>query len=191
VQRFEEFATQQVWLSDTAPADAVQRLDRAGLQVVDTRTTAARRALLDRSAPALGLLLFAFAAAAAAVLAAGATAVALYLSGRRRSFELAAMLVVGAPRRSLVAAAVGEQLLVLGTALVLGVAGGLGAALLVLPAVPELPAGGAADLRYAPHAGSLVLFLVGLAAVVVATAAGAALGLVRAARPGLLREAAP
>ncbi|MCU1622061.1 MAG: hypothetical protein JWL79_906 [Frankiales bacterium] len=189
--RFEEFATQQVWLSDAAPRDAVERLRATGLQIVDTRTTTAQRALLDRSAPALGLLLFAFAAAAAAVLAAGATAVALYLSGRRRSFELAAMLVVGAPRRSLLAAAVGEQLLVLGTALVLGVTGGLAAALLVLPAVPELPEGGAPALRYAPHVGGLTLFLVVLAAVVVATAAGAALGLLRQARPGLLREAAP
>lgn len=189
--RFEEFAAQQVWLSDAAPADAVERLRGAGLQIVETRTSAARRALLDRSAPALGLLLFAFAAAAAAVLAAGATAVALYLSGRRRSFELAAMLVVGAPRRSLVAAAAGEQLLVLGTALVLGVTGGLGAALLVLPAVPELPTDGPPALRYTPHLGGLTLFLTGLAALVVATALGAAAGLIRQARPGLLREAAP
>jgi hypothetical protein len=191
LQRFEEFATQQVWLSADAPKDAVKQLDDAGLQVVETRTTSARRALLDRSAPALGLLLFAFAAAAAAVLAAGATAVALYLSGRRRAFELAAMLVVGAPRRSLVAAAVGEQLLVLGSALLLGVVGGLGAALLVLPAVPELPAGGAAALRYTPPFLGLALFLLALSAVVIATAAGAAAGLVRAARPQLLREAAP
>jgi hypothetical protein len=188
--RFEEFATQQVWLSRHAPADAVERLRAAGLQIVDTRTSAAQRALLDRSAPALGLLLFAFAAAAAAVLAAGATAVALYLSGRRRSFELAAMLVVGAARRSLIAAAVGEQLLVLGTALVLGVTGGLASAALVLPAVPEVPDGPPA-LRYTPHVGGLTLFLVALAAVVVATAVGAAAGLIRHARPRLLREAAP
>ena len=191
LQRFEEFAAQQVWLSGDAPPDAVDRFRDAGLQVLDIRTTSARRHLLDRSAPALGLLLFAFAAAAAAVLAAGATAVALYLSGRRRSFELAAMLVVGAPRRSLVAAAVGEQLLVLGTALVLGVTGGLGAALLVLPAVPELPDDAPPALRYAPHVGGLTLFLVGLVAVVLATAVGAAAGLIRQARPGLLREAAP
>ena len=189
--RFEEYATQQVWLSNHAPKNAVQQLRDAGLQIVGTRTTSARRAFLDRSAPALGLLLFAFAAAAAAVLAAGATAVALYLSGRRRSFELAAMLVVGARRRALLAAAVGEQLLVLGTALVLGGLGGLGAALLVLPAVPELPAGGAAALRYTPHVGGLALFLTALTAVVVVTAAGAAAGLLRAARPALLREAAP
>lgn len=191
VPRFEEFASQQVWLGPQAPADTVARLRASGLQVVDVRSTADRRALLDRTAPALGLLLFAFAAGAAAVLAAGATAVALYLSGRRRSFELAAMLVVGAPRRSLLAAAVGEQLLVLGTALVLGAAGGLGAALLVLPSVPELPAGPPPDLRYTPAVAGLALFLVGLTAVVLATAAGAAVGLLRQARPGLLREAAP
>ncbi|MCW2706219.1 MAG: hypothetical protein JWM22_61 [Frankiales bacterium] len=191
VPRFEEFVAQQVWLSKAAPADAVERLRAAGLQIVDTSTTPARRALLDRSAQALGMLLFAFAAAAAAVLAAGATAVALYLSGRRRAFELAAMLVVGAQRRSLVAAAVGEQLLVLGTALVLGVTGGLAAALLVLPSVPEVPDPGPPALRYAPHLGGLTLFLPALAAVVVATAAGAAAGLIRQARPGLLRESAP
>jgi len=189
--RFEEFAEQQVWLSHAAPADATQRLRAAGLQVVEVRTTAARRSLLDRTAPALGLELFAYAGVLAALLAAAATAVALYLSGRRRAFEMAAMLAVGVPRRSLLVAAVAEQLLVLGTALVLGVLGGLAAATLVLPAVPELPDPGPPDLRYAPHVGGLVLFLAGLTVVVLATAVCAALGLIRQARPGVLREAAP
>jgi len=191
VPRFEEFAEQQVWLSDGAPADATQRLRAAGLQVVEVRTTAARRSLLDRTAPALGLELFAYAGVLAALLAAAATAVALYLSGRRRAFEMAAMLAVGVPRRSLLVAAATEQLLVLGTALVLGGLGGLGAATLVLPAVPELPDPGPPDLRYAPHVGGLVLFLAGLAVVVLITAVSAALGLLRQARPGVLREAAP
>jgi len=189
--RFEEFAEQQVWLSDGAPVDAAERLRAAGLQVVEVRTTAARRSLLDRTAPALGLDLFAYAGVLAALLAAAATAVALYLSGRRRAFEMAAMLAVGVPRRSLLAAAATEQLLVLGTALVLGVVGGLGAATLVLPAVPELPDPGPPDLRYAPHVGGLVLFLAGLAVVVLLSAVSAALGLLRQARPGVLREAAP
>jgi hypothetical protein len=57
--------------------------------------------------------------------------------------------------------------------------------------VPELPAGGAAALRYTPPFLGLALFLLALSAVVIATAAGAAAGLVRAARPQLLREAAP
>jgi len=189
--RFEEFAEQQVWLSDAAPPDAADRLQAAGLQVVQTRTTADRRALLDRTAPALGLLLFAFAGAAGAVLAAGATAVALYLSGRRRAFELAAMLAVGADRRSLLAGAVGEQLLVLGTALVLGVVSGLAAARLALPAMPELPDAGPPALRYAPHLVGLTVFLLTLVLVVLATATAAATGLLRSARPGLLRESAP
>jgi len=189
--RFEEFAEQQVWLSGRAPADAAARLQAAGLQVVQTRTTAARRALLDRTAPALGLELFAYAGVLAALLAAAATAVALYLSGRRRAFEMAAMLAVGVPRRSLLAATVAEQLLVLGTALALGVVGGLAAATLVLPAVPELPDPGPPDLHYAPHVGGLVLFLLVLAAVVLTTAVGAAVGLLRQARPAVLREAAP
>jgi len=191
--RFEEFAEQQVWLSGRAPADAAAQLRAAGLQVVQTRTTAARRALLDRTAPALGLGLglFAYAGVLAALLAAAATAVALYLSGRRRAFEMAAMLAVGVPRRSLLAATVAEQLLVLGTALALGVVGGLAAATLVLPAVPELPDPGPPDLHYAPHVGGLVLFLLVLAAVVLTTAVGAAVGLLRQARPTVLREAAP
>jgi ABC-type antimicrobial peptide transport system permease subunit len=117
--------------------------------------------------------------------------VVLYLSARRRSFELAAMLVVGASRRSLLAGAVGEQLLVLGTALGLGIAGGLGASVLVLPAVPELPDPGPPPLSYTPHVVGLVLFLVALTALVLATAVGAAVALTRHARPALLREAAP
>jgi putative ABC transport system permease protein len=188
---FEQFVTKQVWIGPDAPKDAVRRVRAGGLQVLQTRTTAGRRDLLARTAPALGLKLFAFAAAAAAILAAGATAVALYLSGRRRSFELAAMLAVGAQRRSLLAAAIGEQLLVLGTAVVLGVLSGLGAALLALPAVAELPDPGPPPLRYAPHLVGLAVFLAALVTVVLTTALGAATGLLRAARPGLLREAAP
>jgi putative ABC transport system permease protein len=188
---FEQFVDKQVWVGADAPRDAVARLRSGGLQVLDTRTTAGRRDLLDRTAPALGLKLFAFAGGAAAILAAGATGVALYLSGRRRSFELAAMLAVGAQRRSLLAAAVGEQLLVLGTAVLLGVLSGLGAALLALPAVPELPDPGPPTLVYTPHVLGLAVFLAALVAVVLTTALGAAAGLLRAARPGLLREAAP
>ncbi|MFN2538836.1 MAG: hypothetical protein ABR549_11940, partial [Mycobacteriales bacterium] len=54
VPRFEEFAAQQVWLSKDAPPDASEQLRDAGLQILETRTTSARRASLDRSAPALG-----------------------------------------------------------------------------------------------------------------------------------------
>lgn len=188
---FDDYATYSVWLSQNAPRDAVQRLERAGLDIVDTRTTAERRRELDRTGPALGLLLFGFSAAAGAVLATGVTAVAIYVTGRQRSYELAAMLAVGTPRRDLLRSCVGEQLIVVGSGLVLGVGAGLVAAWLALPAIPEFPdAGGSPPLQFTPHVLALGAFLLFLAGVVTLTASVAARLLLRSARPVRLRETA-
>ncbi len=100
-------------------------------------TTSQRVATLGRQGPALGLLLLLVCAVAAAVLAVGGTAVSLLADARRRLFELAALRVIGVPRRTLRNSAMAEQALLLGAALVLGLPSGFAAAALVLPVVPE------------------------------------------------------
>jgi hypothetical protein len=117
---FDREASWSVWLGPHAPKDAVARLVRAGLIVQNRVTESSRRAELGRQGPALGLLLLLVCAIAAAVLAVGGTAVALLADARRRSFELAALRVVGVGRRTLRRSAVAEQLLLLGAAVLLG-----------------------------------------------------------------------
>lgn len=183
-------ADRQVWLSGHAPKDFVGRLEAAGVSVTARETAAHRRALLGRQGPALALLLFLCAAALAALLAAGATVVSVYLAGRRRAFELAAMAAVGVPRARLLRACLGEQLLLLLTGIGIGtLAGGIGAAL-ALPSMPIYSDGATVPpLHYLPAPGPVGGFLVSAAAVIAATGALAAVLLVRSARPARLREA--
>ncbi len=185
-------ADYQVWLSPKAPADFADRLQLAGVAVLSEQSSAARRAELDRSGPALALLLFLLVAAAAAILAAGATLVTLYLSGRRRAFEIAAMLAVGISRATLRRTARLEQALLLATGLVVGALSGLIGAQLALPSVPQFVDSVAVPkLRFTPDIAVLGLLLGTLAVVVAVTAVVSAALLVRSAYPSRLREAAP
>lgn len=181
--------TPQVWLSPDAPADFASRLEGAGVDVLSADTTRAHRELLGRQGPALALLLFLYAAGLAALLAAGGTVVSVYLSGRRRAFELAAMLAVGVPRRQVLAACVGEQMLLLLTAVGLGTAAGFVGAALALPSMPTFVDDLAVPpLHYTPSAAAVGAFLLAALAVVAVTGAVAAAMLVRAASPARLRE---
>lgn len=187
--RFADYAIWQVWLGPKAPPDALERLKGVGVTVQSTKTTAQRRAELDRSGASLGLLLFSFAAGAGALLAPAATAMAIFITARRRAFELAALMAVGVKRRVLVRACLGEQLLVLGTGLVVGVIAGFLGAQLALPNVPEFSDKPIPALQLTPHYGGVLLFVLGMAVLVVATASAAAYALVRSAKPAVLREA--
>lgn len=182
-------STPQVWLSAAAPAGFTGRLEAAGIDVLSTDSTVVHRELLGRQGPALALLLFLYAAGLAALLAAGGTVVSIYLSGRRRAFELAAMLAVGVPRRQVLRACVGEQLMLLLTAVALGTAAGLAGAALALPSMPTFVDDLAVPpLHYMPSPAAVGGFLLGALAAVAATGALAALLLVRSASPARLRE---
>lgn len=178
-----------VWLGDAAPSDAVDRLTAAGLLVDSTGSLADREGLLGRQGPALALRLLLACAVAGACLAAAAVAIAVAVTGRRRSFELAALRAVGVPRRSLLGACVGEQVLLLGAGLVIGVPAGVLAARLSLPLIPQFADTTAALLTYVPRGAPVVAVSVA-AAVGVAVVAWVAGNLVlRAAVPARLREA--
>jgi putative ABC transport system permease protein len=179
----------QVWLSAAAPADFAARLESAGVDVLSADSTVAHRELLGRQGPALALLLFLYAAGLAALLAAGGTVVSVYLSGRRRAFELAAMLAVGVPRRKVIGACVGEQLMLLLTAVALGTLAGFVGAALALPSMPTFVDDLAVPpLHYMPSPAAVGAFLLAALLVVAGTGAAAALLLVRSASPARLRE---
>jgi hypothetical protein len=186
---FTSEATWFVWLGPAAPADFRTRLAKAGLQVVGVRSLADRTDQLARQAPALALLLLLVCALAGAVLAVGGTAISISASSRRRSYELAALRVVGVGRPSLLRASLIEQLLLLGTAVVLGVPAGYIAARLAMPIIPEFSDRTPVSLLYTPHALPTALFAACFAVLLVLTALVAAQALIRVAVPARLREA--
>ncbi|HEU5266870.1 MAG TPA: FtsX-like permease family protein, partial [Jatrophihabitans sp.] len=178
----------QVWMNSRAPADALDRLAAAGFQIQKVRTHDARVTVLGRQAPALALLLLLACAIAGAVLAVGGTAISISANGRRRSYEIAALQAVGTSRRSLLVASVSEQLLLLGTAVLLGLPTGLLAARLAMPVIPEFADHTPISLRYTPQWLPTLVFAGGFVLLLAATALVAAWGLMRIAVPSRLRE---
>lgn len=154
--------TSEVWLSATAPPSVVQGLERRGVAVTGTLTTASVGRQLDRSGVSLAYLLFLIAAIAAGALAVGATAFAVAAGARRHRAELSSLHAVGVPRRLLRRFLWAEQSLALAVGAVLGVAVGLVAALVALRSIPE----------FVSHAGAPPLEL-GIAPVAVSVTVGA------------------
>ena len=129
--------TTEIWLSPRAPTDLTGRLAARGITVLAVDSSRSRLAELDRGGPALAYSLFLVSAVAAGVLAVGTTVFATVVSARRRRREFASMHAVGVPRRILRRSVVLEQVLTVGTALVLGAATGLVATTLAIGSVPE------------------------------------------------------
>lgn len=177
-----------VWLGADAPADAVDRLRAAGFDVGTVTDAATRQARLGRQGPALALALLLACALAAAVLATGATATAVAASGRRRSFELAALRVLGVPRRALTRSTVLEQALLLGSATVCGVPAGLLAAVVAMPVIPQFSDVSPLPLANTPQPLPVLAVVGAFVVLLVATAVLAGVLLVRAAVPARLRE---
>ena len=146
--------------------------------------------MYGRQGPQLALLLFLAGASLAALLAGGGAALTLHLNGRRRTYELAAMLALGLRRRTLLASLYLEQGLLVLFGVVVGTASGLAAAALALPAIPEFSdAPTAPPLRYDVQVGPVALS-VGVAVLVLAlTVVVSSASLVRSAHVDQLREA--
>jgi hypothetical protein len=178
-----------VWLGPAAPADARQRLERAGL-VLDGRpaTLAARRAALAREGPALALLLLQVMGIAGVLCAISGVVVSIRSVLRRRSYEGAALLTVGISRRQLLGAILTEQALLLGSAVVFGIPAGLLAIVLVMPALREANTPTAVPQVVLPPAPPVVALVVVLVALVLLAIALSARSVVRAARGSRLRE---
>lgn len=180
----------EVWTVGGTGGQAVaERLGAAGVRV-ETRAAAADiEAGLAQQAPSLALLLLLVGAAAGAALATGGVMLHLYLTGRRRAFELAVLEVFGARRRDLWGPVAVEQGALVGYGVLCGGVIGLVVALVALPAIPQF-----ADRPtlpppiYTPDWATLGLAL-GLAVLLVGLGLAAVVAaLVRQARPALLRE---
>jgi predicted lysophospholipase L1 biosynthesis ABC-type transport system permease subunit len=185
-------AADQVWTTDGRAADqALARLRARSARVSSVTLATEREAVLARQAPSLALLLLVVGAAAGAALAAGGVMLHLYLSGRRRGFELAVLEALGARRRDLWAPVAVEQGSLVGYGVGVGSAIGLGAALVALPAIPQfLDHPEVPPPLYTPD---WPVLAAAMGATLLVVAAGLALvvaGLVRKARPELLREEA-
>jgi hypothetical protein len=185
-------AADQVWTDGGRGGErALAGLRARGAELPTVTLAADREAVLARQAPSLALLLLVVGAAAGAALATGGVMLHLYLSGRRRGFELAVLEALGARHRDLWAPVAVEQGWLVGYGVGVGAAIGLGAALVALPAVPQfLDRPEVPPPIYTPDwpvlgaaLGLTVLLVAAGLAVVVA-------GLVRKARPELLREEA-
>ncbi len=180
----------EVWTVGGASGQAVaERLGAGGVRV-ETRTAAADlEADLAQQAPSLALLLLLVGAAAGAALATGGVMLHLYLTGRRRAFELAVLEVFGARRRDLWGPVAVEQGSLVGYGVLCGGLIGLLVALVALPAIPQFADSPSVPPPiYTPDWGTLGLAL-GLAVLLVGLGLAAVVAaLVHQARPALLRE---
>jgi putative ABC transport system permease protein len=190
VQQLDDEAHFSVWLGPQAPADAIEQLRKAGVPVDSVTTAAEREDQLGREGPALALRLLLVCALAGAVLAASAVAISVAVTGRRRSYELAALRAVHVKRSALVAACVLEQGLLLGIGLVVGVPTGLVVARLALPTLPQTSTPTTLPLTVDVQTLAVGVFVLAATALLIATAVAAGFTLVRQAVPDRLREAA-
>jgi putative ABC transport system permease protein len=182
--------TGEVWTVGGDRGQAVtERLEAAGVRVETRATAADLEADLAKQAPSLALLLLLVGAAAGAALATGGVMLHLYLTGRRRAFELAVLEVFGARRRDLWGPVAVEQGALVGYGVLCGGIIGLVVALVALPAIPQFADGPSLPPPiYTPDWVTLGLAL-GLAVLLVGLGLAAVVAaLVGQARPALLRE---
>ena len=180
----------EVWTAGGARGRAVaERLAASGARVEGRAVAADEEAALAQQAPSLALLLLLVGAAAGAALATGGVMLHLYLTGRRRAFELAVLEVFGARRRDLWGPVAVEQGALVGYGVLCGGLIGLLVALVALPAIPQFadrptvpPPIYTPDWAVLGLALGLAVLLVGLGLAAVVAA------LVHQARPALLRE---
>jgi putative ABC transport system permease protein len=186
-------AANEVWtVGGDRGAAVLERLTAQGAGVEARFGAAEQEAELARQAPSLALLLLLVGAAAGAALATGGVMLHLYLTGRRRAFELAVLEVFGARRRDLWGPVAVEQGSLVGYGVLCGGLVGLVVALVALPAIPQfVDRPRVPPPIYTPDWAALGVAL-GLGVLLVAAGLAVVVaGLVRQARPALLREEEP
>jgi putative ABC transport system permease protein len=183
-------ASETVWLTPSVANTFPAKLQKAGVTILSTQSAAEQTALYSRQGPALAILLFLAGACLGALLAAGGAMLNLHLTGRRRTYELAAMSAIGVRRRTLLASLYAEQAVLLVFGIGVGVVAGVVGAVLALPSVPEFAdQPSAPPMLYGLHT-IPVLLVVALAVVVLAVVvAMSSVNLLRVSRFDQLREA--
>ncbi len=180
----------QVWLGPGAASRVVSKLEAEGVKVTATATQSGYAQTLQRQGPGLARVLFLGEAGIASVLAAGGAILGLYLTSRRRRYELAALEATGVSHRSILAAIASEQLVVLLFGVIVGIGTGLVATVIALRDVPQfLTQPTAPALATFPPTGELIAILVAAVAAVLAATLAASVALARSVRLEQLREA--
>ena len=183
-------AQQQVWLAPGAASRVVPKLEAEGVKVTAIETQSGYTKTLTRQGPGLAGVLFLGEAGIASVLAAGGAILGLYLTSRRRRYELAALEATGVSRRSILSAIASEQLIVLLFGVLVGIGTGMVATVIALRDVPQfLTQPAAPTLATFPPLAPLVGVLAAAALVVLAATLAASVVLARSVRLDQLREA--
>jgi putative ABC transport system permease protein len=178
----------QVWLGPAAPSDAIARLQDAGLRIDRIETAAAVLHQLDQSAPALADDFLLVATIVALLAAAASTLGALGANTRQRATELTALELTGVPRTVLARSLALESTVLALTAL-FGAAGGVLAAIIAIPSLPELGVPASIPLQYGLPGGLVVAVSAAVVAVILLATAAVATVLVHRMSPILLRMA--
>lgn len=132
-------STPSVWLAADDPAreaTLVQGLEQAGVQITGRDTIANVQRGFDQSPPAWAIRAALAAAVLAALIAALMIVIAAYTTQDSRSYDLAALRLVGVRRGWIRRAVRVEQLLAVLFAAIVGIVVGLVGARLALPAIP-------------------------------------------------------
>ncbi len=187
---FNTVTSETVWLAPSALDTFPHRLEQAGVAILDTSSAAHQTAIYERQGPALAILLFLAGAMLGALLAAGGAVLHLHLTGRRRTYELAAMSALGVRRTTLLTSLYAEQSLLILFGIAVGVAAGVVGAVLTVPVVPEFADSPTTPpMLYGLHSAP-VLAMVGVVIVLLAVVvAASSANLLRTSRFDQLREA--
>jgi len=127
--------TTQLLVADGTPSAVVDRVRAAGIGLGDPRSIDGTLRELRGDAFSLGLLLFLVVGVATLLIAILGVFASAVLQSRWRSYEVAALRVVGVSQRTLVRASVLEYVVLLGVAVLLGVLSAYLSLKLVLPSI--------------------------------------------------------
>jgi hypothetical protein len=125
----------QLWVAAGAPASVVDEVRAAGVTLTNERTVAGELEVLRTDAFSLGWRIFLLVGALTLVLSIFGILAGAVIQVRWRSYEVAALRVVGVPRRDLVLASLLEYVAILGFSVVLGVLSAVLALKVVLPSI--------------------------------------------------------
>jgi putative ABC transport system permease protein len=127
----------QVWVAPGAAARVRRALRDQGVTVTAERTVEDLVRRFNRQGPGLAMVLLLASAAAAAALAMVRSMLGLYATGRRRTYELAALGAVGVSPRVQRRALLIEQGITLGVGVLAGALAGVAAAAVALRRIPQ------------------------------------------------------
>jgi putative ABC transport system permease protein len=178
----------EVWLGPAAPRDAVAELQAAGLRVDQISAASTVLGQLNQSAPALADDFLLVATIVALLAAAASTLGALGANTRQRATELTALQITGVPRPVLARSLAFESAVLAVTAL-FGAVGGILAAIMAIPSLPELGSPALIPLQYGLPADLVAAVSAAVVVVILLATAAVAAVLVRRMSPILLRMA--